>query len=216
MAQRPQNKDQMKAYREGVWARREGQSLGGGNKNGGKKGGGGNGGGGGLYFLLTMLRTVLVGLAVVLKRDDGWDCYKSKKKDGNGGGGLYFLMTMTRVVLTGLTATLGGPAEHANRRPGDRNYFAWHLTGTVWEGLVTMRRSGPLGRSPKAISLAFIDWYQSEVSAGRNACPTGHIETHCSAYGREAIERHGALVGWLRTAGRVNRCRKAQGFRVAW
>ena len=208
MGDRPWGQDANKKYREDVWARRDREAKAAreaaARKAKASGGGGGSSGGGGLYFLMTMLQTVLVGFATVLKRDDGWDCYKSKK-DGNGGGGLYFLMTMTQVVLTGLTATLGGPAEHANRRPGDRNYFARHLTGTVWEGLVTMRRSGPLGRSPKAISLAFIDWYQSEVSAGRNACPTGHIETHCSAYGREAIERHGALVGWLRTAGRVNR-----------
>lgn len=56
----------------------------------------------------------------------------------------------------------------------------------------------------KALSLSFIRFYQHRISG---ALPPGcRFQPTCSHYGYEAIERHGAVRGWLMTLWRLVRC----------
>lgn len=56
----------------------------------------------------------------------------------------------------------------------------------------------------KRLLLALIDFYRREISP--RVPPTCRFTPTCSAYAREAIERHGALRGCLLGIWRVLRC----------
>jgi putative membrane protein insertion efficiency factor len=70
--------------------------------------------------------------------------------------------------------------------------------------------SGPARRGPVArLLLGGIGLYQA-ARAGRPS-PCRYFPS-CSAYGQEAIERHGALRGTWLTARRLSRCHPWGGF----
>jgi hypothetical protein len=56
----------------------------------------------------------------------------------------------------------------------------------------------------KALSLAFIRFYQRHISA--SLPPACRFQPTCSHYGYEAIQRHGAIKGWALTLWRLVRC----------
>lgn len=75
-------------------------------------------------------------------------------------------------------------------------------------GLLHLARTHRPWRSPRAVSLALVDWYRAEVSAGQLRCPTGRdgSRASCSRYGRRVIERYGVLVGWWLAVARMREC----------
>ncbi|MEU2350781.1 membrane protein insertion efficiency factor YidD [Modestobacter sp. NPDC049651] len=68
----------------------------------------------------------------------------------------------------------------------------------------SVRSAGPRRRVADRL-VAAIRVYQREISPRRDSCC--HFTPSCSAYGAEAIERHGALRGSWLTARRLLRCR---------
>lgn len=65
---------------------------------------------------------------------------------------------------------------------------------------------------PQRASLAFIWLYQHTISPDhswlRHAFPFGYCKFHptCSEYGRQAIAKHGFVVGWGKAVWRILRC----------
>lgn len=86
------------------------------------------------------------------------------------------------------------------------------FTGRLRGYLTTLRgcharvaAAGQWTGSPKARSLALIQDYQRNVSAGRGLCPRAGV--NCSERGARAVARYGAVVGWTLAGWAVLTCR---------
>ena len=71
-------------------------------------------------------------------------------------------------------------------------------------GLRRVRAEAPSGRVADRL-IAAVRLYQRQISPRRTPCC--HFTPSCSAYGIEALERHGALRGSWLTVRRLARCR---------
>ena len=92
-------------------------------------------------------------------------------------------------------------------------FLPWLFVTKVLPGAlrpVTRLSDPPPGLAARGVA-RLIRSYQVNVSAHRTR-PICRMQPHCSAYGMQALTRHGLLRGLRLTGARVRRCGKPAGY----